>query len=374
MKKYFHILVFTFWGVAYFLNSCTKEISCEKCNNKQPVAIAGDDISFYLPSDTVTLNGGGSYDTDGQIIKFQWQKLDGPSDIKIQHADSSKVTLNNFKKGLFQFRLTITDDGGLSASDTVLVVVKDPVEINLPPVADAGPDQEITFPIDAVLLKGTGSTDPNHNITKYTWSIINGPTTFYMPGPHSVNSLVQDMKEGIYFFQLLVEDEGGLFSMDTVKITVNTIKACPQIKAQLIPVGKISAARHYPTVVAAGDKIFYSGGYGASGLSSRVDIYDTRSNVWKQAELSSARTYLCAVEAFGKVYFAGGILDGDIPSATVDIYDLQKDEWTITTLSQARFFIAATAVGNKIIFAGGSDDATSGRCSNRIDILDASTG
>ncbi len=335
-----------------------------------PVAIAGKDTSFYLPVDTIALNGNASFDVDGQILKYNWLKLEGPSEVKIDNADSSKSTVSKFKKGSYLFQLSVTDDGGLKAQDTVIVVIKERMEINLPPIADAGPDQEITFPINGVLLKGTGSTDSNYNIVKYTWSLIAGPPTFYMPGPHAVNSLVQDMKEGIYFFQLMVEDEGGLFSMDTVRIKVNAIKQCPQLIAQLIPAGKISEARHYPAVVSAGDKIFYAGGYGLSGLSSRVDIFDTRTNQWKKAELSSARTYISAVAAGNKVYFAGGILAGDIPSATIDIYDVQKDEWSVAQLSQPRFFITGAYIQNKIIFAGGSDDPTSGRCSGRIDILD----
>jgi N-acetylneuraminic acid mutarotase len=368
-----HFLLLLLIAIPALFFSCTKELSCEKCNNKQPVAIAGNDTSFYLPVNNVSLNGYASFDTDGKITNYQWSMLDGHSDVKFEHSDSAATRISDFIKGLYQFQLTVQDDGGLRASDTIIVIVKDPVEINLPPIADAGPDQEITFPINAVLLKGTGSADPNHNISKYTWSIIDGPATFYLPGPHSVNSLVQDMQEGIYFFQLKVEDDAGLFDLDTVKIKVNAIKQCPQINGRITSIGKISEARHYPTVVSSGDKIFYAGGYGPGGLSSRVDIYDTRSNQWKQAELSSARTYISAVAAGNKVYFAGGILAGDIPSATIDIYDILKDEWTAVQMSQARFFIAAAHVKNKIVFAGGSDDATSGRCTNTVDILDITT-
>jgi hypothetical protein len=373
MSSHFYRLMLLLITGNFLMTSCTKELSCENCNNKYPVAFAGNDTSFYLPATNVFLNGNASFDTDGQITGYKWSILDGPADVKIDHTDSATTGINNLVKGLYQFQLTVRDDGGLFASDTILIVVKDPVEINLPPIADAGPDQEITFPINAVLLKGTGSADPNNNISKYTWSIIDGPATFYMPGPHSVNSLVQDMQEGIYFFQLKVEDDAGLFDLDTVKIKVNAIKQCPLINGRIIPIGKISEARHYPTVVSFGDKIFYAGGYGPSGLSSRVDIYDTRSNQWKQAELSSARTYISAVAAGNKVYFAGGVLAGDIPSATIDIYDIQKDEWTAVQMSQARFFIAAAHVKNKIVFAGGSDDATSGRCTNTVDIFDITT-
>jgi hypothetical protein len=355
------------------MHSCTKELSCEKCNNKRPVARAGQDTSFYLPADAIVLHGDDSFDPDGKISTFNWSKLDGGADLKMEYTDSASTKVSQLTKGLYQFLLIVTDDGGLTARDTVIVAVKDPVEINLPPIANAGPDQEITFPINAVLLKGTGSADPNNNIKKYTWSIIDGPATFYMPGPHSVNSLVQDMKEGIYFFQLKVEDEAGLFDLDTVKIKVNAIKQCPQITGRLVPIGRISEARDYPTVVAAGDKIFYAGGYGLSKLSSRVDIYDTRTNQWKRSELSSARTYISVVSAGNKVYFAGGILAGDIPSSTIDIYDTQKEEWTTAQLSKARFFITATHVKNKIVFAGGSDDATSGQCTNTVDILDITT-
>ena len=72
----------------------------------------------------------------------------------------------------------MTDNAGLSAKDTMNINVNDPSQPNRPPVANAGADQTITLPANAVTLNGNGSTDPENNITGYAWTKISGPSSF----------------------------------------------------------------------------------------------------------------------------------------------------------------------------------------------------
>lgn len=72
----------------------------------------------------------------------------------------------------------MTDNAGLSAKDTVQVIVNDPSQSNRPPVANAGSDQTITLPTNTVSLNGSVSTDPDNNITGYVWTKISGPSSF----------------------------------------------------------------------------------------------------------------------------------------------------------------------------------------------------
>ena len=97
-------------------------------------------------------------------------------------------------------------------------------------------------------------------------------------------------------FELKVTDGGGLFSKDTVQISVNAQPPpeClptnrPIINAQLIPIGNLSIGRCGMATVTAGNKLFFAGGQSAYGLSSRVDIYDIPSQSWSTAELSVPR-------------------------------------------------------------------------------------
>jgi hypothetical protein len=92
---------------------------------------------------------------------------------------------------------------------------------NQPPVANAGPDQTTTLPASFVTLNGSGSTDPNNNITSYLWTKIAGPSSFAITNANSIQTLVNNLLEGVYEFELKVTDAGGLFSSDTVQVTVN---------------------------------------------------------------------------------------------------------------------------------------------------------
>ena len=66
----------------------------------------------------------------------------------------------------------MTDEVGQSDEDKVVVYVKPPT--NLPPRAEAGPDQELSLPISVVTLDGSQSKDDG-NISSYRWSVQSGP-------------------------------------------------------------------------------------------------------------------------------------------------------------------------------------------------------
>jgi len=61
--------------------------------------------------------------------------------------------------------LKVIDDAGLSAKDTMQIIVNDPSQPNHSPVANAGPDQTITLLTNTTNLDGTGSADPDNNIS-----------------------------------------------------------------------------------------------------------------------------------------------------------------------------------------------------------------
>jgi hypothetical protein len=71
----------------------------------------------------------------------------------------------------------------------------------------------------------------------------------------------------MYQFELKVIDAGGLFSKDTIQVTVNAAVTytCgdtnrPIINAQVIPVGTLSQVRGGVAVASAGNKILFAGG------------------------------------------------------------------------------------------------------------------
>ena len=205
--------------------SCKKETSCEGCieNNKPPIAIAGPDQVITLPIDSVSLDGRSSRDPDGTISEWRWTKISGPVSFAINNELTAKTIVKSLIAGTYQFELKITDNGGLSAKDTMQVIVNDPSQSNRPPVANAGADQTIVLPTNTATANGNGSTDPDNNITGYQWTKISGPTSFSISNPNAVQTQVTSLIEGVYQFELKVTDAGGLFAMDTMQVIVDAL-------------------------------------------------------------------------------------------------------------------------------------------------------
>jgi hypothetical protein len=87
-------------------------------SNNAPVAEAGPDQVVRTP--TVTLNGTGSYDPDGDPIAYHWEVLGPPSSYPLT-SDSPTPTFMLSLGGTYTFKLTVTDNQGASSSDTVRV-------------------------------------------------------------------------------------------------------------------------------------------------------------------------------------------------------------------------------------------------------------
>ena len=384
MKKIFILLLSLFLTGVVIISSCKKEYSCEGCigGNKHPIASAGSDQTILLPTDSVTLDGSTSHDPDGTISNFQWTKITGPASFTISNASTARTVVKNLTVGNYQFELKVTDNDGLSAKDTMQVIVDSVVRVNHPPVANAGPDQTITLPTNTVNLDGSGSTDPENNITSYVWTKISGPASFNIANANAVQTQVTNLVQGVYQFELKVTDADGLFSKDTIQLIVDAatvILSCnnrPVISATLVPIGTLSDAGIELVSATVGNKVFFAGGQRIiTGYSSRVDIYDIATNTWSKAELSSGDRMGMATATVGnKIFFAGGMEnDNGIQTSRVDIYDASTNTWSTAELSKARAYLAAATIGNKVFFAGGGSWEHFFTGSNVVDIYDNST-
>jgi len=136
--------------------------------NQAPVADAGDDQqvtdSDENGSEQVSLDGSDSYDTDGSITSYVWKE----GGDQIATGVSPNVNLN---VGQHTIDLTVTDNNSATDTDTVVVTVYQPG--NLPPVADAGNDQQVADNDDngseTVQLNASNSYDPDGSIVSYIW-------------------------------------------------------------------------------------------------------------------------------------------------------------------------------------------------------------
>jgi len=134
--------------------------------NLPPVAVAtmkdGSDNEEVLAGTRVTLNGGESYDPNGDPLTYSWEIINKPS--------GSRATLNNPNsvnpsfipddEGVFVIELTVSD--GVYTSTTVVVIVAvntEKEDIEDIPIAFAGNDMTVKKGT-AVPLDGSGSQFP----------------------------------------------------------------------------------------------------------------------------------------------------------------------------------------------------------------------
>ncbi|MGB8194866.1 MAG: PKD domain-containing protein, partial [Chitinophagaceae bacterium] len=200
--------------------------------NVPPIARAGNDQTITLPTNSVTLNGTLSSDPDGTISAFSWTKIGGPSQHTIVSPAGTTTVVNNLAQGTYSFELTVTDNRGASAKDTVLVTVNGAAPApNQPPVALAGTDQTLTLPNSNTYLFGSGSYDPDGIITNYSWSQVNGPNAASITILSASNVNVSNLVQGVYNFRLVVTDNNSGTAADTLRVTVLATNVPPVANA-----------------------------------------------------------------------------------------------------------------------------------------------
>ncbi len=188
--------------------------------NKLPTANAGADMSITLPVNSAALAGSGA-DMDGTIISYIWTKLTGPSAYTISGANTANATAGGLVQGVYSFQLTVTDNAGAIARDTMLLTVNAAVPpANILPLANAGPDIALTLPANTAILTGT-ATDADGTIVGYSWTKIGGPAAGTITNANTANATAGDLVQGQYIYQLLVTDNAGATAKDTMQITVN---------------------------------------------------------------------------------------------------------------------------------------------------------
>ena len=204
--------------------------------NSPPVANAGTDQSVFVGA-TVTLNGSGSTDVDGDLLTHAWSLTTVPpgSAATLTSPTALMPTFVADRAGTYVAQLIVNDGTVPSAPDTVMITTQ-----NSAPVANAGPDQSVVAGAQ-VQLNGTTSSDVDGDPLTYAWSftaVPQGSTAALSGGSTSAASFAAD-RVGTYVVQLIVHD-GTVFSPpDTV--TISTTNSTPTANAGVdrigVPVG-----------------------------------------------------------------------------------------------------------------------------------------
>lgn len=189
--------------------------------NAVPVAKAGVDTSFRLPTNSIVLNGLTSTD-DGSIVAYEWKKVSGPTWGILQSPLAATCLVFFMTSGTYVFELTVTDNQGASHSVRKNVVVLPAVDApnNNLPTANAGVDLSISLPVNTVTLNGIGQ-DPDGGVS-YLWQMVNGPASYNISNNTIGNPIISNLVAGTYTFRLTVTDGQGAQAIDDVVVTVSS--------------------------------------------------------------------------------------------------------------------------------------------------------
>uniref|UniRef100_A0A8C3TVC7 KIAA0319 n=1 Tax=Catharus ustulatus TaxID=91951 RepID=A0A8C3TVC7_CATUS len=199
-------------------NSTIASLTVNKPVDYPPIANAGPNQAVTLPQNFITLNGNQSSD-DHEIVSYEWSlspKSKGKV-VAMQGVRTPYLQLSAMQEGDYTFQLTVTDSARQRSTAEVTLIVQP--ENNSPPVAVAGPDKELTFPVESTTLDGSKSQD-DQGIVFYHWENISGPSSVQMENDDKAIATVTGLQVGTYHFRLTVKDQQGLSSASVLSITV----------------------------------------------------------------------------------------------------------------------------------------------------------
>ncbi|MFO7558386.1 MAG: PKD domain-containing protein [Desulfobacterales bacterium] len=184
-------------------------------DNSAPVANAGPDQSGFH-GQTITLDGSGSSDADGDPLTYAWSFTSQPSgsNAALSNATAASPSFTIDVSGDYTVQLIVNDGMVNSSPDTVTISTN-----NSAPVADAGPDQTVSDD-DLVTLDGSGSSDADGDSLTYSWSFTSRPdeSMAALDNSASISPTFTPDLDGIYMVQLIVNDGTVNSAPDSVVI------------------------------------------------------------------------------------------------------------------------------------------------------------
>lgn len=188
--------------------------------NAAPAANAGA-AQNVVAGTLVTLNGGTSFDPNGDTLTYTWslKTIPAGSFTVIAMPTSVNPTFTPDVAGAYVVSLVVNDGQFDSAVSTVTIKAT-AAAINATPIANAGGAQNVTAGT-LVTLNGIGSTDANGHALTYAWTLTGMPagSTAVIASPSSVSPTFTPNLPGVYVASLVVSDGLSSSVSSTVAIT-----------------------------------------------------------------------------------------------------------------------------------------------------------
>jgi PKD repeat protein len=156
----------------------------------------------------IVFDGTNSSDPDGDLLFYYWDFGDGS--IPQTGATTSHIYT---EVGTYTVILRVEDDGNLSDTDTVRILITDQGSLNQPPeaVIDEPENRENFTVSEQIRFNGSSSSDPDGDDLNYTWDFQDGTFGYGVITSH------QYSENGTYNVTLTVND--GQY-LDTASVVI----------------------------------------------------------------------------------------------------------------------------------------------------------
>ena len=182
--------------------------------NQPPVADAGSNQVVQRGA-TVTLNGSGSSDPDGDALGFNWSLTSIPAGSDAELSDPNIIGPDFVADlaGDYVAQLIVNDGEFNSVPDTVMITVTSDA---VAPQADPGGPYS-GFVDEPIEFDGSGSSDPDGgDIRSWEWDFGDGETDAGESVTHEYSEV------GVYEVRLLVTDDEDQTNSTMTTVTVET--------------------------------------------------------------------------------------------------------------------------------------------------------
>jgi len=166
----------------------------------------------------VAFNGTSSSDTDGTVVRYDWDFGDGTTDVDAGPAPSHTY----LSDGSYTVTLTVTDNTGNTDTDVTTATIGGVA--NQPPVANINGPYSGSIGL-AVQFDGSGSFDSDGAIAAYRWDFGDGNTGSGVSPSHIYET------NDIFTVTLTVTDDMGEIGTTTTTATIAAGNTPPQANA-----------------------------------------------------------------------------------------------------------------------------------------------
>ncbi|SMG41916.1 gliding motility-associated C-terminal domain-containing protein [Marivirga sericea] len=186
--------------------------------NQPPNVIASNNQIINLPQTSGSLSATAN-DTDGTITSINWEQISGPSPSTLLSPTALDLQVEDLGLGTYVYRITVTDNSGVSSFDEVNIRILEALA-NQPPIVNSGTNQLIFAPENSAILSGE-AIDNDGTISSSSWTNVSGPSTASITSSSDFTTEVNNLQVGTYVFRLEATDNQGLKGFDQLNVRVN---------------------------------------------------------------------------------------------------------------------------------------------------------